>query len=450
MTHARLVKNTAPSFTLHAEFPLPPGITALAGPAAAGKSLTLALLAGFTRPGAGRILIEDAIVFDRDTRIDVPPQRRRCAHIPASAALFPHMTLRQNLMFAAARWARLERHKRVANMMDRFELNGAIQPPNRAAIARAILSEPKLLLIDDCGLDEPTLRLTASAFPGPILLVTRDLDLCYACDTGLILLEAGRILQRGRAAKSSKPPPPSMRRASSASPISFPPKSPRSIPAAAPAASPAPTSRSPAPTSPAISTATALPSPSAPKTCAFTRAYRTRPQLRAPRLEEISRRRKRSAPHLLPRHRCPHSSRSMAAAACKQNLAGGISTRRAPRVLARESYPSRYSRAVPCVPGDLDLPSKSIRHHLPAMLVLACVHRAVEGSRIVKRRSIWRMILPAPEKNANASNPGFWKASSSVNGNGWVPAIVIARPRGSAFSPNCNRLRVSFWMAPVR
>lgn len=194
MTHARLTHKA-----LQVEFPIGPGVTALVGPAGAGKTLTLDLLAGFTRPDAGRILIEDAIVFDGDTRINLPPRRRRAAHVASRDTLFPNLSVRDNLMFAAAQFARLERHKRVSEIIEHFGLDETPATRTAARIARAILSEPRLLLIDECGLDERLLQLTVGAFPRPILLVTADLDLCHACAAEVILLEAGRIVQRGPA-----------------------------------------------------------------------------------------------------------------------------------------------------------------------------------------------------------------------------------------------------------
>ena len=206
MTHARLSRKVAPAFALHVEFPMSAGVTALAGPSGAGKSLTLDLIAGFTRPDSGRILIDDAIVFDGETGVNLPPRRRRCAHVSSRDTLFPHLGLRDNLMFAAAHWARLERHKRVATMVEHFALDESPASRLAARIARAILSEPHLLLIDECGIGEDLLRRTAAAFPGPILLVTADLDLCYTSDAGLVLLEGGRIVQRGGARETIDAP----------------------------------------------------------------------------------------------------------------------------------------------------------------------------------------------------------------------------------------------------
>ncbi|HEY1495371.1 MAG TPA: ATP-binding cassette domain-containing protein [Candidatus Solibacter sp.] len=207
MTHARVAR-TVDGLSLDLDLALPPGITALAGPPSAGKTLLLEIIAGFAPAGVGRILIDDAIVFDAASRVNLPARRRRCGYVPARDSLFPQMTVRQNLMFAAARWARLERHKRVAEMLERFELADALElyprdlPPARrlrAEIARALMAEPRLLLIDDRAADESLLRLLPAAFDAPILLVTSDLDLCYAAAAHLALLEAGRIVQRGPA-----------------------------------------------------------------------------------------------------------------------------------------------------------------------------------------------------------------------------------------------------------
>src|ERR1039458_3661109 len=108
MTHARIVKQIPPRFSLDVEFPLAPGVTALYGPAGAGKTLLLETIAGFVRPDSGRILLDDAILFDAATRVHVPPRRRGCVLVPQGHSLFPHMTLRQKLAFPAKRWPRLE------------------------------------------------------------------------------------------------------------------------------------------------------------------------------------------------------------------------------------------------------------------------------------------------------------------------------------------------------
>jgi len=205
MTHARIGKKIPPGFSLDIDLAIPAGVTALYGPPGAGKTLTLEMIAGFVTPDSGRILLEDAILFDAESRVNIPPRRRRCGFLCQRDALFPHMTVRQNLVFAARRLPRLERHRKVAEMVERFGLSEAAagRPRDasralklRASVARALIAEPKLLLVDDCGVDEPLLRQIREACPAPIVLVAPSLDLCCAAGE-LVILDAGRVVERG-------------------------------------------------------------------------------------------------------------------------------------------------------------------------------------------------------------------------------------------------------------
>jgi ABC-type sulfate/molybdate transport systems ATPase subunit len=205
MTHARIGRKITPALSLEVDFEIA-GLTALYGPAGAGKSLILEAIAGFVKPDSGRILLDDAILFDAESRVNIPPRRRHCGYVAQRDALFPHMTLRRNLLFAAPRGPRLERSRRAAEMLERFQLTpvAASRPREieaaealRGAVARALLASPKLLLLDDRGFDEALLRTIREAFSGPVLLVTGDLDLCCAAAGRLILLDRGRIVQSG-------------------------------------------------------------------------------------------------------------------------------------------------------------------------------------------------------------------------------------------------------------
>ena len=206
MTHVRIARKTANGLSLDVDLPISPGVTALYGPTGAGKTLLLEAVAGFIKPDAGRILLDDAILFDAAARVDVPPRRRAIGYVFQNLALFPHMTMEGNVAFAADEWPRLERHRRVAEMVERFELAtaaglrpGAASAAQRlhCAVARALIGEPRLLLLDDAGVDERLLARIREKFAPPILLVSSDLDLCAAAGGRLILLEAGRVVQHG-------------------------------------------------------------------------------------------------------------------------------------------------------------------------------------------------------------------------------------------------------------
>ncbi len=220
MIRARLRKTfparpDSASFSLDLEFQAAAGVTVLFGPSGAGKTLTLDLIAGFVRPDDGRILLDDEILFDGAAGVCLAPQARNCGYVFQDYALFPHMTLRQNLEFAAERRPRLERHRRVNEMLERFRLNDAAgRRPHevsggqrqRCSIARALIGAPKLLLFDEPaqGLDAPlraefyeVLRQVRTDFKTPMLLVTHDLDECFELGEEMLVVREGRLVQSG-------------------------------------------------------------------------------------------------------------------------------------------------------------------------------------------------------------------------------------------------------------
>ena len=220
MLEARLRKSFAPKsdsagFALDLEFSVTAGVTVLFGPSGAGKTMVLDSIAGFVRPDAGRILLDNDILYDAASGVHIAPQKRDCGYVFQNYALFPHMTLRQNLMFAAERRPRLERHRRVNDMLDKFRLaEVAGRRPHevsggqrqRCCIARALIGEPKLLLLDEpaTGLDAvlraefyEALRQVRSEFATPMLLVTHDLTECFELGEEMLILHAGRIIQKG-------------------------------------------------------------------------------------------------------------------------------------------------------------------------------------------------------------------------------------------------------------
>src|SRR5438876_4167072 len=220
MIHARIGKRFAPGpesagFELNLELKAAAGVTVLCGASGSGKTLTLDCIAGVVRPDSGRILLDDEILYDAAAKVSLRPQRRNCGYVFQNYALFPHMTLRENLAFAAERKPRLERHRRVNEMLEKFQLGGVSgRRPHevsggekqRCSIARALIGEPRLLLLDEParGLDAPlraalygTLRQVRADFSIPILLVTHDLDECFELGGEMLILRDGQVAQTG-------------------------------------------------------------------------------------------------------------------------------------------------------------------------------------------------------------------------------------------------------------
>jgi molybdate transport system ATP-binding protein len=224
MIRARLRKEYAAArdsapFSLDVTFEAGQGITAFFGPSGSGKTLTLDCIAGFVKPDEGRILLDDDMLFDAQTHVHVPPQKRRCGYVFQNYALFPHMNLRQNLAFAADRLPRMERRRKVAEMLEKFRLDDvAGRKPHelsggqkqRGSIARALVAAPRLLLLDEParGLDAPLrnelydiLRQVRHEFTTPILLVTHSLEECFELAEEMLIIRGGRLVQSGSPAR---------------------------------------------------------------------------------------------------------------------------------------------------------------------------------------------------------------------------------------------------------
>ena len=229
MIAGKIVKRFPPGpestgFHLDIEFEAPEGVTVLYGPSGSGKTLTLDCIAGFVAPDSGRILLDNRILFDGESGVDLRPQLRSCGYVFQNYALFPHMTLRENLAFAAHALPRLERHRRIAEQLERFKLTGmAGRYPHelsggqkqRGSIARALLANPRVVLLDEPGrgLDEALridlyalIRELRDGLRIPVLLVTHDPAECFALAERVWIYEGGRILHRGSPAELLRNP----------------------------------------------------------------------------------------------------------------------------------------------------------------------------------------------------------------------------------------------------
>ena len=179
------------SFQLEVQFEAEQGTPlALLGASGCGKSVTLRCIAGILKPDEGRISLDGVVLYDSAAGIDLPPQQRRVGYLFQQYALFPNMTVRQNI--AAAVPNRRERSVQTAELLRRFQLEEvASQRPwqlsggqqQRCALARILASAPRVILLDEpfsaldsylkCQL-EWELAEMLSTFSGPVVWVSHD------------------------------------------------------------------------------------------------------------------------------------------------------------------------------------------------------------------------------------------------------------------------------------
>lgn len=205
----------SPSFVLDVSLEIPAGITILFGPSGAGKSTLLDCIAGFLRPDAGRIAVGREVLFDAEVRRNLPPQKRHIAYVFQTPALFPHMTVEENIAYGLLRLQNSERKNRVAAILSSFrveklqkrkpdEISGGER--QRVALARSLASEPRLLLLDEplTGLDAvlksaivDDLRAWNAARKIPVLYVTHSREEVDALGERVIALDHGRVVSTG-------------------------------------------------------------------------------------------------------------------------------------------------------------------------------------------------------------------------------------------------------------
>ena len=202
-----------PGFALDVQWTAGDGVAVLFGPSGAGKSLTLACLAGLIRPDSGRIVVDGRVLFDSTTGVDLAPQQRRVGYVFQGYALFPHLSVAENIGFGLRDRPRAERQRRVREVMERLGLGGleARQPSElsggqrqRVALGRALAIDPALLLLDEplSALDLPLrralrdeLRATLRDLRMAAVVVTHDFTEAYRLGDRIVVYEGGRVVQ---------------------------------------------------------------------------------------------------------------------------------------------------------------------------------------------------------------------------------------------------------------
>lgn len=203
------------AFKLDVSFCNHSGITALFGRSGSGKSITIGLIAGLARPHRGRIVLHNRVLVDTHSGIFVPRHRRRVGLVFQDAQLFPHFSVKQNLLFG--RWFAPKDEPAVAfeSVIDTLGIGHLLKrrPPRlsggerqRVAIGRALLSAPELLLMDEplAALDSdrkleilPLIERLRDEFRIPIVYVSHAIEEVARLASHVVVLEHGRVSATG-------------------------------------------------------------------------------------------------------------------------------------------------------------------------------------------------------------------------------------------------------------
>jgi molybdate transport system ATP-binding protein len=207
----------SPTFQLNCAFSLPPGFTVLFGPSGAGKTTVLDCITGFKTPDAGKISVDDAPLFDSNGPINVPVPQRGIAYVLQNLALFPHLSVLENVTYGIARDKPDTQRKRAHEVLAQFgiddfsgkyptDLSGGER--QRVALARSLVTEPRALLLDEplAALDRTTrskvieeLKTWNQTHNVPILYVTHSAREALALGGRALLLRSGQIEAAGLA-----------------------------------------------------------------------------------------------------------------------------------------------------------------------------------------------------------------------------------------------------------
>ena len=201
------------SFLLNVDFEAENGVTCLLGASGCGKSMTLKCIAGIEKPDAGHIELDGRVLFDSEKGINLPPQKRLVGYLFQNYALFPNMTVRQNILCGLCREKdRTVKEKRLADMLRLMQLEGleAHKPhqlsggqQQRVALARILVSDPQVLLLDEpfSALDghlrdalKIELRDLLERYGHEVLMVTHDRTEAYNMSRKIAVMHEGRLL----------------------------------------------------------------------------------------------------------------------------------------------------------------------------------------------------------------------------------------------------------------
>jgi molybdate transport system ATP-binding protein len=207
------IKKSLPGFHLDVAFSVDREILAILGPSGSGKTMTLQCIAGLVHPDEGFIKLNDKVLLDSSQKVNLPPRTRKVGFVFQNYALFPHLTVRENIAYGIGKLPRQEIESKVNQWLEKMNITGlgkryprqlSAGQQQRVALARALATEPETLLLDEpfSALDtqvkerlELELMALQSYYQGNILLVTHNLAEGYKLASKIAVYESGRIIQ---------------------------------------------------------------------------------------------------------------------------------------------------------------------------------------------------------------------------------------------------------------
>ncbi len=195
--------------TLSISFVLENAVLGILGKSGCGKSMTLRCLAGIQKPDSGRIVLDGEVLFDSANKICLKPQKRKIGYLFQNYALFPNMTVRQNIAFAGA-----DTHT-VTQLLERFYLEHVADlfpsvlsggQQQRVAMARMLAAKPKVLLLDEpfSALDsflkqevEKEVQSVLTSYGGVAIVVSHNKGELYRLTQKCMVMEQGGIVEYG-------------------------------------------------------------------------------------------------------------------------------------------------------------------------------------------------------------------------------------------------------------
>lgn len=202
-------------FDLDAAFENEAGITCLFGRSGAGKSLTISLIAGLARPDRGRIVLDGRTLVDIEAGTFVPPHRRQMGLVFQDARLFPHLSIKQNLLYGRKFAGKVPEHVELDKVVETLGIGHLLRrrpaslsggEKQRVSIGRALLASPALLLMDEplASLDTerkleilPLIESLRDTFGIPIVYVSHAVDEVARLASRVVVLDAGRVVAAG-------------------------------------------------------------------------------------------------------------------------------------------------------------------------------------------------------------------------------------------------------------